>query len=274
MAPRFVGVTGLPRAGSTLLCQLLAQHPEIHCEGSSSPLCNTLLGIRRMVSDDQFFLSQLDTSFKTSYGHLASAMQGYLRGWHHDCEKLVVVDKNRAWLHAIEMLLHIEPDAKLIVCVRDLGQIYGSIEAQHQRTILMDFIDHLADYDRFGRADALFAKDKAIGAPLISLHSVPDLPKHVQDRLYFVRFEDMMAQPAACMAHIYAWLGVAPLSINTEDLQVGVQESDSHYRMKFTHRQSTKINPPKAHEIPLRIQALIETAYAWYYQLYYPHLKK
>ena len=55
MRPRFVGVTGLPRAGSTLLCQLLAQHPEIHCEGHSSPLCNTLLGMRRMVSDDTFF---------------------------------------------------------------------------------------------------------------------------------------------------------------------------------------------------------------------------
>ena len=69
MNPRFVGVTGLPRAGSTLLCQLLAQHPEIHCEGQSSPLCNTLLGMRRMVSDDTFFLSQLDQTFERSYGH-------------------------------------------------------------------------------------------------------------------------------------------------------------------------------------------------------------
>jgi sulfotransferase len=271
---KFVGVTGLPRAGSTLICQLLAQHPEIHCEGNSSPLCNTLLGLRRMVSDDQFFLSQLDNTFESSYGHLTSAMRGYLRGWHHDCQKPMVVDKNRAWLHAIELLLHLEPDAKLIVCLRDLGQIYGSIEAQHQRTILIDFIDHLADYDRFGRADILFSKDKAIGAPLISLHAVPDLPKHVQERLYFVRFEDLMAQPEACMSHIYAWLGVSPLTINTEQLGTGVQESDSHYHMKYTHKQATKITTPKRHEVAPRILALIEKAYAWYYQLYYPNLLK
>ena len=138
MASAFIGVTGLPRAGSTLLCQLLAQHPDIHCEGHSSPLFNTLLGIRRMVSDDQFFLAQLDNSFENSYAHLASAMQGYLRGWCQSTGKAAVVDKNRAWLHAIELLLHIEPEAKLIVCLRDLGQIYGSIEAQHQRTILVD----------------------------------------------------------------------------------------------------------------------------------------
>lgn len=175
MNPKFVG----PRAGSTLL------------------------GIRRMISDDQFMLSQLDHSFDSSYGHLASAMQGFLRGWNRDCDQKIVVDKNRAWLHAIELLLHIEPEARLIVCLRELGQVYGSIEARHQQTILLDFIDHLADFDRFGRADMLFAKDKIIGAPLVSLHAVPDLPKAVQERLFFVRFEDLMAH--ACRWFMVGW---------------------------------------------------------------------
>lgn len=272
--PKFVGVTGLPRAGSTLLCQLLAQHPDINCEGHSSPLCNTLLGIRRMISDDTFFLSQLDNNFESSYAHLATAMQGFLQGWYKEANEAVVVDKNRAWLHAIELLLHIQPEAKLIVCIRELGQIYGSIEAQHQKTILLDFIDHLADYDRFGRADILFAKDKSIGAPLTSLHAVPDLPKHVQERLYFVRFEDMMANPTACMSHIYAWLGLSPYEIQPEKIATGIRESDSHYRMKYLHKQSEKITQPKPHVIPPRIQKQIETAYAWFYQTYYPQKKK
>jgi sulfotransferase len=271
MNPRFVGVTGLPRAGSTLLCQLLAQHPEIHCEGNSSPLCNTLLGMRRMVSDDTFFLSQLDNAFDRSYAHLTSAMQGFLRGWYHDCTTPVVVDKNRAWLHTIEMLLHLEPDAKLIVCVRELGQIYGSIEAQHQRTMLIDFFDHLGDFDRFGRADMLFAKDKVIGAPLLSLHAVTDLPKAVQKCLYFLRFEDLMARPVDCMSHIFGWLGVMPLKIDPERLTVGIQESDSHYRMKYLHTQHSRIATPKHHDIAPRIQAQVETAYSWFYQLYYPN---
>jgi sulfotransferase len=268
--PTFVGVTGLPRAGSTLLCQLLAQHPEIHCEGHSSPLCNTLLGIRRMISDDQFFLSQLDSSFDTSYAHLASAMRGFLHGWYHDSgAHQVVVDKNRAWLHAFELLLHIEPEAKLIVCLRELGQIYGSIEAQHQRTILVDFIDHLADYDRFGRADMLFAKDRVIGAPLIALQAVLDLPDAAKQRLYFVRFEDLVAQPVRCMSHLYAWLGLAPLEIDPEQLTMGMQESDSHYRMKYPHRQATRIATPAPHAVPPRIQKQIETVWAWFYRLYY-----
>ena len=268
--PTFVGVTGLPRAGSTLLCQLLAQHPEIQCEGHSSPLCNTLLGIRRMISDDQFFLSQLDSSFDTSYAHLASAMRGFLHGWYHDSgAHQVVIDKNRAWLHAVELLLHIEPQAKLIVCLRELGQIYGSIEAQHQRTILVDFIDHLADYDRFGRADMLFAKDRVIGAPLIALQAVLDLPDAVKQRLYFVRFEDLVAQPVKCMSHLYAWLGLAPFEIDPEKLTTGMQESDSHYRMKYPHRKATRMATPAPHAVPPRIQKQIETVWAWFYRLYY-----
>jgi sulfotransferase len=68
MHPNFVGVTGLPRAGSTLL------------------------GIRRSISDDSFF-AQLDNAFENSYAHLASAMRGFLHGWHHDCRKKAVVDR-------------------------------------------------------------------------------------------------------------------------------------------------------------------------------------
>ncbi len=37
MPSSFVAVTGLPRAGSTLLCQLLAQHPESSATGRVLP---------------------------------------------------------------------------------------------------------------------------------------------------------------------------------------------------------------------------------------------
>lgn len=270
MAANFVGVTGLPRAGSTLLCQLLAQHPEVDCEGTSSPLCNVLLGIRRMVSADSFFLAQLDGGFDRAYGHLTTAMQGFLRGWNQGSDKKVVVDKNRAWLHTVETLLQLAPEAKLVVCLRDLGQIYGSIESQHQKTLLLDFVDQLADYDRLGRADMLFGKGGTIGAPLSSVLAVADLPDKVREHLYFVRFEDLMANPGACMSHLYAWLGLAPFDIDPERLPLGAVEGDSHYHMKYLHRQTTRLSAPRRHDIPPRIQAHIDAACAPYNQLYYP----
>ena len=270
MTPRFVGVAGLPRAGSTLLCQLLGEHPEISCEGHSSPLCNALLATRRFISDDQFFLSQLDVQYETTYDHLRTAMQGFLHGWYGDSGKAVVVDKNRAWLHSIELLLHLDPTARLLVPIRDLNQIYGSIEAQHQKSILVDFIDHLADYDRLGRADKLFAQDTSIGAPLSSIHAVKDLSQSVKDRLFFVKFEDLVAKPVETMSRIYSWLELSPHIIDIENLTVRAHESDSHYRYKYCHRQQGRISPPKPHDIPPRIKDLIAKACKWYNDWFYP----
>ncbi len=266
----FVGVAGLPRSGSTLLCQLLAEHPQIYCEGHSSPLCNSLLATRRIISDDQFFLSQLDIEFDQTYGHLKSAMQGFLKGWYGTTGKPTLVDKNRAWLHCIEFLLQLEPEARLLVPIRELGQIYGSVEAQHQKTIMVDFIDHLADFDRFGRADQLFAKDKSVGAPLSSVQAVQDLPQWIKERLYFIKFEDLVSKPVDVMSAVYAWLGLDPHLINPASIAIHPHESDSHYRCKYLHRQHATIAPPKRHEIPPRIQKQIETACAWFYEWFYP----
>ena len=64
----------------------------------------------------------------------------------------------------------------------------------------------------------VWREDKAIGAPMISLHAVQDLPNAVRQRLYFLRFEDLVERPAACMSHVYSWLGLAPWEIDTEKL--------------------------------------------------------
>ncbi len=265
----FIGVAGLPRAGSTLLCQLLAEHPDIHCEGHSSPLCNALLNVRRFISDDAFFLAQLDVQPSRTYAHLQQAMTGFLKSWYHDCDKPWVVDKNRAWLHGIELLLQLEPNARLLINIRELGQVYGSIEAQHQRTVLVDFVDHLADFDRYHRAIQLFTPGKAVGTPLSSIRAVQNLPAAIRDRLYFVKFEHLVAEPVACMNRIFGWLGLKPHDIDPQHLTLLAQESDSHYRLKFPHRRSGAIVPPQRHEIPPAIQQQIEATHAWFYRAFY-----
>ena len=63
-------VTGLPRAGSTLLCQLLDMHTDVSSSGHSSPLMHALQNMRHSLSDDTFLLAQLDVNFDTVYAQL------------------------------------------------------------------------------------------------------------------------------------------------------------------------------------------------------------
>ena len=271
---RFVGVAGLPRSGSTLLCQLLGEHPQVHSEGHSSPLCSALLRMRHGISDDDFFLAQLDVDFERTYAHLQSATRAFLRGWYHDCEKPIVIDKNRAWLRNFEYLLALEPDARLLVCVRELGQVYGSVEAQHQRTILIDFPDHSANHDRYNRADVLFAKDGVIGNPLRAIEAIQDLAPDVQQRIRIVKFEQLVRDAPAHMAETFDWLGLPAQRIDPQRLAVRRHESDSHYRHKYPHRQYASIEPAPHHAVPKRIQGEIERTYAWYYEHIYPDWKR
>jgi sulfotransferase len=194
-------------------------------------------------------LSQLDVDFDRTYAHLKSATRGFVRGWYHDCTKPLVVDKNRGWLRNFEYLLAVEPDAKLLVCVRELGQVYGSIEAQHQRTILIDFPDHTANHDRYNRADVLFAKDGVIGNPLRALEAVQDLPVAIQQRVHLVIFERLVRDPLAAMTDVYKFLDIDPAQFDPKSYACVRIESDSHYRHKYPHRQYASIEALVQHAI-------------------------
>lgn len=269
---RIVFVSGLPRSGSTLLCQLLAQHPEIYSTAHSSPLCHTLDGLRRRLSDDPFLLSQLDVDFERVYARLTNAFRGFVDGWFAETDKQWVVDKNRGWLGMLETVRHLVPSFRMLVCVRELTQLYGSIESRHQETILLDFPDHLADRSRYGRADALFAPNGVIGRPLRALQSVQDLDAEIQNRLFYVVFEDLVREPQRVLREVLSWLTLAPAEIDTAHLKLQPVESDSHYRFKYPHRVRASIERPVEHRVSERIVGEIRKHYRWYYQTFYPGL--
>ena len=75
---KIVYVAGLPRSGSTLICQLLGEHPDIYSTGHSSPLANTLKFLRANLSDDPFLLSQLDVDFDLVYQRLTHSFRGFI----------------------------------------------------------------------------------------------------------------------------------------------------------------------------------------------------
>lgn len=264
-------VTGLPRSGSTLLCQLLGMHPEVYSTGHSSPLCQSLNQLRHNLSDNDFLLSQLDCDFDLGYQRLLNAYRGFINGWFAETDKAWVVDKNRGWLNALGNVALLNPTFKMLVCVREPAQIYGSIEAQHQKTLLLDFPDHLAGLSRYARADKLFSSDGVIGSPMKAIEALQDEPHELQKRLFYVVFEDLMHDPQRVMQDIYQWLSLANNAFDPQQLPVKAHESDSYYRFKYPHKTHTSISPPQRHQIPTRIEADIQRQFSEFYQLFYPN---
>lgn len=269
-----VCVAGLPRAGSTLLCQLLGHHPDIYAPGHSSPLLTILNGLRQGISGEQFMMSQMDVDFDLTYQRLKNAYKGFVNGWFEESQNHCVIDKNRSWLNNIDLLSTLDNNAKVLVCLRNPAQVYGSIETRHQKTVLLDFPDKLAHLSAYERADKLFAKEGVIGSTLHNVANLQDLPNSQQDNLFFVIFEELMLNPNQVMKDIFEWLGLTKHSIDCNNLVSKPHESDSYYNFKYPHKTHTSIQPPKLHDIPLRIEDDIKNNFTWFYENFYPGLLK
>ncbi|MEG4431599.1 sulfotransferase [Microcoleus sp. F10_A2] len=267
-------VSGLPRSGSTLVCQLLGQHPDIYSPGHSSPLLPAITLLQSQLSDNDFLLSQLDHQFEFVYQRLLNAYRGFINGWFAETEKSWVVDKHRGWVNSLDLALHLVPNCRMVVCVRELGQIYGSIENQHQNTLLLDFPDHLANLSPYERCDRLFAPQGVVGSPLRAIQSIQDRNQQQQKQLFFVVFEHLMTQPLQVMKELFNWLNLDAINIDPQNLMVRPHEADSYYRFKYPHQTYSKINPPQYREISTRIELELRSTYRWFYELFYPGLIK
>ena len=266
---KIIYVTGLPRSGSTLMCQLLGHHPKIYSINHSSPLCPGLEVLRHHLSDNNFLLAQLDVDFEFTYYRLLNAYRGFINGWFAETDRPVVVDKNRGWLKQIEMVNLLDPNFQMIVCIRDLRQVYGSIEAQHRKTLLLDFPDHMAPHSAFARADTLFGPEGVIGGPLKAIESMADVAQALRERVAYVAFEALVNDPTVTMKALYQWLGLPPAEFDPQNLTVLPHESDSYYRYKYTHQTFPTIVPQKQHSIAPRIEEQIMKNFGWFFEQFY-----
>lgn len=268
---KLICVAGLPRSGSTLLCQLLAQHPDIHSNGHSSPLPGVLNDIRHRVSDNDFFLSQLDVDFDRAYGQLTAAYQGFIDGWYSQTEQNVVVDKNRGWLQMVETLEVLHPNYMILVCVRELSQIFGSVESQHAKTRLIDFPDHIDPHNPFVRADRLFGRGGIVGQPLSAIEYARQISdKSIQDKILYIPFEYLVNNLEDSLKEIFGKAGVEQHEVDSENLMVAPHESDSYYRFKYRHKTHQNVRPPEVHEVYPGIVQSLRNRFKWFYNAFYP----
>ena len=130
-------ISGLPRAGSTLLANLLNM-PDNHHVTPTSAVLDTLKVMRSNFSHDITWKAQNRLEI---YDNFRAGMKGFVDGYFHD--KDVVFDKSRAWPANLKLIDEIlgNTDTKVIWCYRDPCEVIGSIENQYQRSILIENTD-------------------------------------------------------------------------------------------------------------------------------------
>ena len=231
-------------------------------------LCSTVSDITSVTQI--FSWPSWDVDFDQTYNRLKSAKQGFINGWLGETDKPVVTDKNRLWLRMVETVKHLDPDFQMLVCIRDPKQIFGSIEAQHSRTRLLDYSDHMDPHTAMGRMEKLFEASGVVGSAMQAIEFMQDInDPDIHSRICYVAYESLIDHHEKVMSQIWEFLGLDPVEIDIKNLSVMPHESDSYYRFKYRHNTYTSLTPRTEHVIPARIATRLEESYAWFYRKFY-----
>lgn len=230
-------IGGLPRSGSTLLCNILNQNPKFHA--SSTSVLPAVVGtIVNTVSNLEEMKTYIIHDKKEAERMMKDSIQGYVQGWYKGKE--IVFDKGRGWGHNLNAINTVFPDAKLFVMVRDPRNIFASVEKQHQNFPLFDQAQTPVQKTVWQRASEMFSTEGLIGAPL---NGVEDMLRRKNLNVRFIKYEDLTANPQKVMETIYGAIGEPMFQHDFEKVENTAIDVDGLYLNKFPHKGDGKVIP-------------------------------
>lgn len=234
-------VAGLPRSGSTLLCNILAQNPRFHVTGTSGVM-DVMFGVRNQWDNLVEFQAAPNEPAKLR------VLRGILDSYYADIDKPIVFDKCRGWLSLLEMAeMSLGHKAKVLVPVRDIRDVLASFEKLWRANAgtAQTPAETGSNYFKFqtveGRAENWLSGDQPVG---LAYNRIRDaIVRGFGDRMFFVEFEHLTRDPERVMNSIYAFLGEEPFKHDFNKVEQVTWEDDSIHGFKNLHTIRQKVEP-------------------------------
>lgn len=194
-------ISGLPRAGSTLLAALLRQNPRFHAN-MSGPVAGMVLAMLGEMSDRNEFSLFIDNAQRTRL------LRGVFDNYYGDeIAADVVFDTSRMWCAKQPLVQQLFPGAKTIACVRHVSWIIDSIERVIRDNALQpsSIFNFQTGGTVYSRAEGVGNADGMVGHAYNALKEA-FYGEHTP-HLMLVQYETLVRDPAAAMAAIYDFIG-------------------------------------------------------------------
>lgn len=230
-SPRYHFITGLPRAGSTLLSALLLQNPRFHA-GMTSPVGGLFRGM----------LNQLGAG--SEFGPVVTKEQrrrlarGLFDSYYADqAGKDVIFDTNRMWSAQMPGLMDLFPGTKLIACVRNVAWVMDSIERRYRANpyeITRLFSDDTERNTVYSRVDTLAQRNRMVGYPWTALKEA-FYGEHAAS-LLVVDYELLAQAPHKVLPLIYQFLDEPEFAHNFDQVKYDAPEFDEALGLHGLHQ--------------------------------------
>lgn len=242
MKKKIYFISGLPRSGSTLLCNVLCQNPDFKATQSSAML-EALFAIRNQWDK---WIEHKATDEAVSEQKKLQVLRGIFYTYHVEYKEPVIFDKSRGWLAHLELAEYIlGGKAKVIVPVRDVRDILASFESLWRESSAYRQLEiESANYFRMqtvaGRCEMWSREDQPVG---LAYNRVKDaLQREFRDRMHFVPYERFTRNPERVMRDIYNFLGEEYYTHDFNNVEQVIWEDDRAHGMKL-HDIRSKIEP-------------------------------
>lgn len=269
---------GLPRAGSTVLMNILQQNPEVFTTTSDPfPMNLQRYILQKFRVTEMFQAMDAHHADRALYGMAMGAINGWYSGL---TDKPVVISKTRYW----NRIHHLLPNAKILIMIRDLRDIVESfnkinlgLKALHSyNTEGSTLYAAMTEMQKF---DYHFNTDNSLSATLKEeLPTAMEFWRHEnkQDTIKFIRYEHFLEYPIDTIRSIYDFLGLDYFEHDLNNIsQSEMFEHDNAYFMEKTdHRTKPsflKRQPPER-LLSERIHNRILEEYDWFYKGFYPEI--
>lgn len=221
-SPAIHCVAGLPRSGSSLLCNILAQNSSFHVTPTNG-IVDLIVRVRNQWNEIESFNANPDNDARIR------VMKNMLYGFHKPHKDKVVFDKSRGWLHHIALLEKlIGKKAKVLVTVRDLRDVLASFEKLwrlNSERLLSQEKQFPVDFQTVeGRCKIWADASQIVGS---SFNSIKDaLARGYGDRMHFVKYEELTVNPHKVLKDIYGFLGEDNFNHDFDNVVQVLNEND------------------------------------------------
>lgn len=258
--------SSLPRAGSTLFQNIMGQNPDFYVTPTSGVL-ELVFAARGNYTNSPEFKAQDSELMRNGFLNFCKeGMYGYYNGI---TDRKYVMDKSRGWGIHYDFLNTIHPQPKIICLVRDLRDIFASMEKNYRAH--PEKQDPILDWSKMQgttvpkRID-IWAQNPPVGMAIERLTEM--FRTGISNKVHFVKFEDLCLYPEVTMRGVYEYLELPNFNHDFDNIEQITKEDDEVYGVFGDHKIRTKLEPvrSKAKELLGRdVTDWIYNNYKWFY---------
>lgn len=239
---KYYYISGLPRAGSTLLCNILAQNPKFFVSPATSGCHDVLFNIRNQW--DRLIEHQAEG---VNYDQLKNVLKSAFNAY-HPTNKEVIIDKGRGWLSLIEMCKFITDESpKIIVPVRNIAEVLASFEVLWRNTSgktqwAFEQNNYFKAQTVEGRCEIWAGSEQPIGLAFNRLKDA--ILRGDRSHMHFVEMDELTCSPKETLEKIYNFLGEDKFEHNFDYVEQVTKEDDINiHRIEGLHTIRSKVEP-------------------------------